>query len=157
MESARDYENGEYWEKAGRTEEGPSILNNAKVTLPDYSKYRYMRENPVYVNKKDAYGTKIIRVACSDTETRLEIELESPGMNYGGNIKGQAYIKGNKGGKKELVGAENITIAPAVTRIPWPGQKLCFALIFQPLPDDATEFDFIEPSSSWKFKDIKCK
>ena len=93
MESARDYENGEYWEKAGRTEEGPSILNNAKVTLPDYSKYRYMRENPVYVNKKDAYGTKIIRVACSDTETRLEIELESPGMNYGGNIKGQAYIR----------------------------------------------------------------
>ena len=86
MESAKDFEGGEYWEdalakyeeaarlncnydytdqqqitrkitelyvKAGRTEEGPSILNNDKVTLADYSKYRYVRENPVYVNKKN--------------------------------------------------------------------------------------------------------
>ena len=79
MESAKDYEGGEYWEdalakyeeaaklnctygytdqkqitrkinelyvKAGRTEEGPSILNNAKVTLADYSKYSHRNENP---------------------------------------------------------------------------------------------------------------
>ena len=26
--------------KAGRTEDGPSILNNAKTILPDYSQYR---------------------------------------------------------------------------------------------------------------------
>jgi hypothetical protein len=189
MESAKDYEGGEYWEealekyeeaaklnckygytdqmqitrkinglyeKAGRTEEGPSILNNAKVTLADYSKYRYVRENPVYVNKKST-GTKILRVACSDTETRLEMEAETSGVNLGCNVKGNAYIKGNKGGKLELVGVENITIAPANTKIPWPGQKLRFALIFQPLPENATEFDFIEPSSTWKFQDIKCK
>ena len=113
MESAKDYEGGEYWEdalakyeeaaklncnygytdqqqisrkiselyvKAGRTEEGPSILNNAKVTLADYSKYRYVRENPIYINKKET-GTKIVRVACSDTETRLELEYESAIMN----------------------------------------------------------------------------
>jgi hypothetical protein len=189
MESAKDYEGGEYWEdalgkyeeaaklncnygysdqraisrkiselyvKVGRTEEGASILNNAKITLADYSKYRYARENPVYVNKKNT-NTKILRVACSDTETRLEMEVESSGMNEGWNIKGKAYIKGNKGGKLELVGVENITLAPATTKIPWPYQKLRFALIFQPLPDNATEFDFIEPSSSWQFKDIKCK
>jgi hypothetical protein len=189
MESAKDYEGGEYWEdalnkyeeaarlncnygytdqqqisrkiselyvKAGRTEEGPSILNNAKVTLADYSKYRYVRENPVYVNKKNT-NTKILRVACSDKETRLEMEVEASSANSGWNIKGKAYIKGNKGGKQELVGVENITMAPATTKIPWPYQKLRFALIFQPLPDNATEFDFIEPSSSWQFKDIKCK
>ena len=113
MESAKDYEGGEYWAdaldkyeeaaklncrygysdqrqitrkindlyvKAGRTEDGPSILNNDKVTLADYSKYRYVRENPVYVNKK-VTNTKIVRVACSDTETRLEMEVEASGMN----------------------------------------------------------------------------
>ena len=189
MESAKDYEEGEYWEdalakyeeaaklncnyeysdqrqisrkisdlyvKVGRTEDGPSILNNDKVTLADYSKYRYVRENPVYVNKK-VTNTKIVRVACSDTETRLEMECESGRMNEGWFIKGKAYIKGNKGGKQELTGVENITVAPATTKIPWPYQKLRFALIFQPLPDNATEFDFIVPSSEWQFKDIKCK
>ena len=189
MQSAKDYEGGEYWEdalakyeeaarlnctydytdqqqitrkinelyvKAGRTEEGPSILNNDKVTLADYSKYRYVRENPVYVNKKNT-NTKILRVACSDTETRLEMEVVGGGVNVGWNIKGKAYIKGNKGGKKELVGVENITMAPATVKIPWPGQKLRFALIFEALPEEAKEFDFIEPSTAWQFKDIKCK
>ena len=189
MESAKDYEGGEYWEdalnkyeeaaklnckyeysdqrqisrkisdlyvKVGRTEDGPSILNNDKVTLADYSKYRYVRENPVYVNKK-LTNTKIVRVACSDTETRLEMECEAGRMNEGWFIKGKAYIKGNKGGKQELTGVENITVAPATTKIPWPYRKLRFALIFQPLPDNATEFDFIVPSSAWQFKNIKCK
>ena len=189
MESAKDFEGGEYWAdaldkyeeaaklncrygysdqrqitrkindlyvKAGRTEDGPSILNNAKTILPDYSQYRYVRENPVYVNKK-VTNTKIVRVACSDTETRLEMECEASIMNEGWHIKGKGYIKGNKGGKQELTGVENITVAPATTKIPWPYQKLRFALIFQPLPDNATEFDFIVPSSVWQFKNIKCK
>lgn len=142
--------------KAGRTEDGPSILNNAKTILADYSKYRYVRENPVYVNKK-VTNTKIVRVACSDTETRLEMECEASSMNEGWFINGKGYIKGNKGGKQELTGVENITVAPATTKIPWPYQKLRFALIFQPLPDNATDFDFIVPSSVWQFKDIKCK
>jgi len=189
MESAKDYETGEYWEdalnkyeeaaklnckygytdqqqisrkinglyvKAGRTDEGASILNNAKTILADYSKYRYVRENPVYVNKKYT-NTKIVRVACSDTETRLEMEYESQQRNSGMNVRGTAYIKGNKGGKLGLASVENITMAPAEVIVPWPYQKLRFALIFPPLPDNATEFDFIVPSSSWKFQDIKCK
>jgi hypothetical protein len=189
MESAKDYEGGEYWEdalekyeeaaklnckygytdqmqitrkinglyvKAGRTEDGPSILNNDKTILPDYSNYRYVRENPVYVNKKST-TTKIVRVACSDTETRLEMEFEGTYVNAGASIKGTTYIKGDKGGKLSLVGVENITMAPNATKTPWPGQKLRFVLLFPPLPDNATEFDLIEPSSEWKYKDIKCK
>ena len=148
--------NGLY-EKAGRTEEGPSILNNAKVTLADYSKYRYVRENPVYVNKKNASTIKIVRVACSDKETRVELEIEAPSSNYGVNFRGSTYIKGNKGGKQTLASIENIVLYPAYTRIPWPYQKLRFALIFPPLPEEAKEFDLIEPSSIWQFKDIKCK
>jgi len=146
----------ELYLKAGRTEDGPSILNNAKTILPDYSKYRYVRENPVYVNKKST-TTKIVRVACSDTETRLEMEFEGTYVNAGASIKGTTYIKGDKGGKLSIVGVENITMAPNSTKTPWPGQKLRFVLIFPPLPDNATEFDLIEPSSEWKFKDIKCK
>jgi tetratricopeptide (TPR) repeat protein len=142
--------------KVGRTEEGPSILNNAKTILPDYSKYRYVRENPVYVNKKTT-GTKIVRVACSDTETRLELEYESAIVNGWACVGGKAYIKGNKGGKKQLVGVENIGMSPAKTIVPWPYQKLRFALIFEALPEEAKEFDFILPSTNWQYKDIKCK
>ena len=142
--------------KVGREDDGPSILNNAKTILPDYSQYRYVRENPVYVNKKQT-NTKIVRVACSDKETRLEMEYESRGVKKGMYVRGTAYIKGNKGGKLELVGIENITMAPATTVVPWPYQKLRFALIFPPLPEEAKEFDFIVPSGTWQFKDIKCK
>jgi hypothetical protein len=142
--------------KGGREDDGPSILHNDQTILPDYSQYRYVRENPVYVNKKQT-GTKIVRVACSDKETRLELEYESKRPNAGMNVRGTAYIKGNKGGKLGLEAVENITMAPASTNIPWPYQKLRFALIFPPLPEDAKEFDFIVPSSVWQFKDIKCK
>lgn len=142
--------------KAGREMDGPSPLNNAKTILPDYSGYRYVRENPIYNNKK-ATLTKLLRVACSPKETRLEFESESLYRNGSLSIKGSSYIKGNKGGKLSLVSVENITMAPAETFIPWPYQKLRFALIFEPLPEDATEFDFIEPSSTWKYKDVKCK
>lgn len=142
--------------KGGREDDGPSILNNSKTILPDYSQYRYVRENPVYVNKKQT-NTKIVRVACSDKETRLELEYESLGVNSGMNVRGTAYIKGDKGGKLGLASIENITMAPASTIVPWPYQKLRFALIFPPLPVEAKEFDFIVPSSTWQFKDIKCK
>ena len=143
--------------KGGRDDDGPSILHNATVTLADYSAYRYMRENPVFVNKKNASGVKILRVACSDSETRVEMEIEAYSANLPVYIKGAAYIKGNKGGKLGLASVQNITMAPAKTFIPWPYQKLRFALIFPALPDDAKEFDLIEPSTTWQFKDIKCK
>ena len=143
--------------KGGREDDGPSILHNDDVTLADYSSYRYMRENPIYVNKKKAQNIKILRVACSSTETRVEMEYEAGSSNAGLNIKGSTYIKGNKGGKLDLIGVQNITMYPAYTVIPWPYQKLRFALIFEALPVDATDFDLIEPSSVWQFKDIKCK
>ncbi len=143
--------------KAGREDDGPSILNNQKTILADYSSYRYMKENPVCVNKKNASGLRIARVACSDTETRIEMEMEAYSANLALSIKGATYNKSNKGGNLSLTGVENITTAPAVTYIPWPYQKLRFALIFPPLPPEAVEFDFTEPSTTWQFRDIKCK
>ena len=142
--------------KAKREEDGPSVLNNSRVTLADYSGYRYVRENPVYVNKK-ATNTKILRVACSNRETRIEMECEATAPNTTYYMSGATYIKGNKGSKLSIASVENITLTPAKTYIPWPYQKLRFALIFPALPEDAEEFDLIEPSTTWKFKDIKCK
>ena len=142
---------------AGVTEEGPSILNNDKVTLSNYSAYRFMRENPICQAKKMLTKTRILRVCLSDKETRIEFECENPYCPGAVSAHAKTYIKGNKGGKKQLVGVENIVMAPASIKIPWPGQKLRFALIFEPLPEEAKEFDFIEPSTSWLFKDIKCK
>lgn len=147
----------ELYVKNGRTKEGPSILNNAKTILADYSPYRYVRENPIFVNKKGASGVSILRVACSDKETRVEMEFEARKMNAYASVVGKTYIKGNKGGKQELVSADNITVYPAKTTVPWPYQKLRFALIFEPLPEEAKEFDLVMPDSSWQFKDIKCK
>ena len=143
--------------KGGREDDGPSILHNAEVTLSDYSGYRYMRENPVFINKKQANGVKILRVACSDSETRIEMEDEASSPNMAVYIKGGTYIKGDKGGKLELLSVQNVTMAPAKTFVPWPYQKLRFALIFPALPENAKEFDLLEPSSTWQFKDIKCK
>lgn len=143
--------------KAGREDDGPSWMNNNKTILPDYSAYRYVKDNPIYTTKKNATGTKIVRVACSDKETRIEMEFEALSPNVGTYIKGATYIKGNKGGKLILDGIENITMAPAKTYIPWPYQKLRFVLIFPALPADAKDFDLIEPSSTWQFKDIKCR
>lgn len=143
--------------KAGREDDGPSWLNNSKTILPDYSGYRYVRENPIYVNKKSAANIKIVRVACSAKETRVEMEYETQSRNHGLYIKGSAYIKGNKGGKLPLESVENITVAPASTYLPWPYMKLRFTLIFPALPEEAKDFDLVEPSTTWQFKDIKCK
>jgi hypothetical protein len=85
------------------------------------------------------------------------MEVEAPNANCKVYVQGKAYIKGNKGGKLGLAGVENITMAPATTKIPWPYQKLRFALIFPALPAEDAEFDLIEPSSDWKFKDIRCR
>lgn len=143
--------------KSGREEDGPSILNNAKTILPDYSAYRYVKENPVFTNKKKAAGITICLVACSDKETRIEMELEALSSNIYCSIQGTTYIKGNKGGKLGLESLENVTLEPARTYIPWPYQKLRFALIFPPLTEEAKEFELIFPKTAWQFKDIKCK
>ena len=143
--------------KGGREDDGPSILNNSKTILSDYSKYRYVKENPVFTNKKNAAGIQICRVACSASETRIELEVEALSANKYCSISGGTYIKGNKGGKLGLESVENVTMAPARTYIPWPYQKLRFTLLFPPLPEEAKEFDLIFPSSVWQFKDIKCK
>ena len=145
------------YEKAGRTEDGPSVINNKSVTLADYSNYRFTLQNPISKGKKDNTTTKIIRVSCSDTETRIELECEATSPDYDIYIQPGTYIKGKGSGKLKLSAVENITTGPARTRIAWPFQKLRFALIFPALPATAEVFDLIEPSSDWKFKDIRCK
>lgn len=143
--------------KAGRTEDGPSVVNNPGVTLADYSKYRFTLQNPISRGKKSNYNTKIVRVSCSDTETRIELETESDEPGDALYIKPQTYIKSKHSDKLRLSSVENITVAPTLTRIPWPYQKLRFALIFPALPAEDGEFDLIEPSSDWKFKELRCR
>ncbi len=127
---------------AGRTEDGASVMNNDKVTLADYSKYNVNIQDPIYSNKK-ASSTRIVRIACSNTETRIELEYEAPILNAGCNIKGKAYIKPDKGSKVELIKVENITIFPKNTNIPFPYQVLRFALVFPAIPENAKTIDLI--------------
>jgi hypothetical protein len=145
------------YEKAGRTEEGPSVLNNKTTILPDYTRYRFTALNPISKGKKDNTQTKIVRVSCSDTETRIELECEADMPNDELYIKSDTYIRSKGGDKLRLRSVENVTVAPVVTKIPWPYQKLRFALIFPALPITAEEFELVEPSSSWKFRNIRCR
>ena len=46
------------YEKAGRTEEGPSVLNNKTTILPDYTRYRFTAQNPISKGKKDNTQTQ---------------------------------------------------------------------------------------------------
>lgn len=145
------------YEKAGRTEEGPSVINNKTTILPDYSHYRFTMQNPISKGKKDNTQTKIVRVSCSDTETRVELECEADMPDDQLYIKSDTYIRSKGSNKLKLISVENVTVAPVVTKIPWPYQKLRFALIFPALPDTAEEFELVEPSSSWKFRNIRCR
>ena len=85
----------------------------------------------------------------------MECEANSP--DYAIYIKPKTYITSKHSSKLRLSSVENITVAPTLTKIPWPYQKLRFALIFPALPAEDAEFDLIEPSSDWKFKDIRCQ
>lgn len=142
--------------KAGHTVEGTSPYNNDKITLRDYSMYTRNVENPVYTcSKKDVYAT-ITRVCANSKETRIEMEFTNP---YAGSvavsIKGKTYIKGKKSGKLELLRVENLNLAPKGTDIEFGKQTLRFALIFPALSSEDAVFNFTEPSSKWKYKDIK--
>ena len=142
--------------KAHVTVDGASVHNNNKITLADYSKYTRNVENPVYTcSKKDVYAT-ITRVCTNDKETRVEMEFTNP---YAGSvkiqIKGKTYIKGKKSGKLEMIKVENLDMAPKGTDIEFGKQTLRFALTFPALSPEDAEFNFIEPGSKWKYKDIK--
>lgn len=141
----------------GKTEEGPSILNNDKVTLSDYSAYRFMRENPICQAKKMRTDTRIIRVCLSDKETRIEFECENPYCPGAVSAHPKTYIKGNKGGKLSIVGTDNVVLAPGKVIVPFPYQKLRYALIFPPLPAEATSFEVADGRGYWKFTDVKTR
>ena len=141
----------------GKTEEGPSILNNDKVTLSDYSAYRFVRENPICQAKKMRTDTRVLRVCLSDKETRIEFECENPYCPGAVSAHPKTYIKGNKGGKLGIVGTDNVELAPGKVIVPSPYQKLRYALIFPPLPAEATSFEVADGRGYWKFTDIKTR
>ena len=142
---------------AGMKEEGASILNNDKVTLSDYSAYKFMRENPICQAKKMRTNTRILRVCLSDKETRIEFECENPYCPGAVSAHPKTYIKGNKGGKLGIVSTDNVELAPGRVIVPFPFQKLRYALIFPPLPPEATSFEAVDGRGYWKFTDIKTR
>ena len=143
---------------AGRTADGPSVINNDKVTLPDYSGYRFVRENPICKADKNAGNIQIVRVCCSDTETRVEFEYENDEAKaIYASVSSDTYIKGKKSGKLRIVQAQNVGVKPSRTLIEQPYQKLRFAVIFPPLSLEDREFELKMPGKYWNFKNIPCK
>ena len=143
---------------AGRTDDGPSVINNDKVTLPDYSGYRFLRENPIYKADKNAGKIQILRVCCSDTETRVEFEYENDEAKaIYVSVPSDTYIKAKKSGKLRIVQAQNVGVKPNRALIEQPYQKLRFALIFPPLSLEVNEFVLKMPGKYCNFKNIPCK
>ena len=143
---------------AGRTEDGPSVINNDKVTLADYSGYRFVRENPICKADKNAGNIKVLRVCCSETETRVELEYENDEAKaIYASASSDTYIKAKKSGKLHIIQAQNIGVKPSRTLIEQPYQRLRFALIFPPLSLEDSEFELKMPGKYWNFKKIPCK
>ena len=143
---------------AGRTADGPSVINNDKVALPNYSGYRFVRENPIYKADNNAGNIQIVRVCCSDTETRVELEyVNDEAKAVYASVPSNTYIKGKKSGKLNIIQAKNIGVKPNRALIEQPYQKLCFALIFPPLSLEDSEFELKMPGKYWNFKKIPCK
>ena len=143
---------------AGRTDDGPSVINNDKVTLSDYSGYRFLRENPIYKADKNAGKIQILRVCCSDTETRVEIEYENDEAKaIYVSVPPDTYIKAKKSGKLRIVQVQNVGVKPNRALVEQPYQKLRFALIFPPLSLEDKEFELKMPGKYWNFKNIPCK
>ena len=143
---------------AGRTDDGPSVINNDKVTLPDYSGYRFLRENPIFKADKNAGKIQILRVCCSDTETRVEVEYENDEAKaIYVSVPSDTYIKAKKSGKLRIVQAQNVGVKPNRALIEQPYQKLRFALIFPSLSLEDKEFELKMPGMYWNFKNIPCK
>lgn len=143
---------------AGRTDDGPSVINNDKVTLSDYSGYRFLRENPIYKADKNAGRIQILRVCCSDTETRVELEYENDEAKaIYVSVPPDTYIKAKKSGKLRIVQVQNVGVKPNRALVEQPYQKLRFALIFPPLSLEDKEFELKMPGKYWNFKNIPCK
>ena len=116
-----------------------------------------MRETPICQAKKMRTETRIIRVCLSDKETRIEFECENPYCPGAVSADSKTYIKGNKGGKLGLVSTDNVELAPGKVIVPFPFQKLRYALIFPPLPTEATSFEAVDGRGYWKFINIKTR
>jgi hypothetical protein len=142
---------------ACRSIDGPSVINNDKTILEDYSGYHFMRENPIYKADNDADHIQIVRVCCSDTETRVELEYENVEKAIYASVPPETYIKAKKSGKLHLAQVQNISVKPARTLIEQPYQKLRFALIFPALSLQDSEFELKMPGKVWNFKKIPCK
>ena len=143
---------------AGRTDDGPSVLNNDIVTLADYSGYRLVRENPIYKADKNAGNIKILRVCCSATETRVDFEYENDEAKaIYVSVPSDTHIKGKKSGKLSLVQVQNVGVKPSRALIEQPYQRLRFALTFPALSLEDSEFELKMPGKYWNFKKIPCK
>ena len=118
----------------------------------DYSCYERVINYPAL--KKCPDNMKVIKVALSSTETRVEIEIISKDLWC--CIEGNTYLKASGYGKLPLIKADNIAISPSMVDFRNLGEKLLFALTFPPLSDKVKSFTIEEPvKNGWIFKDIK--
>jgi hypothetical protein len=117
-----------------------------------------MRENPICKIDKNAGNIKVLRVCCSDTETRVELEYENDEAKaIYASASADTYIKAKKSGKLRIVQVQNVGVKPNRALVEQPYQKLRFALIFPPLSLEDKEFELKMPGKYWNFKNIPCK
>lgn len=125
----------------------------------DYTHYDKVIDNPQYrfYPTSSSDGLRISRIALSSTETRVEFEFINTVFNRF-NVERGTYIKASGTNKLALIRAENVAIAPSMSKFEKSGEILKFALIFPAIPQKAKSFLIAEQDKKgwgWKFKDIK--
>ncbi len=89
---------------------------------------------------RGVFGAANALIESSERKKQMELEAQQ-------KVQFEQSFKDKMAEAKELEGFEQWEDA----------LELRFALIFPPLPADATEFDFVAPKTVWMFKDIKCR
>ena len=114
----------------------------------DYRTYSYP-----YIRSNNS-GLVLKSVTVSKNQTVLELKYRSE-YYFGGwcSIDPSSYISVN-GNVLKMRKAKFIKISPRKTYFHRYGEELIFKLYFPPLPTNATEFDFVEPTAEnfpWAF------
>ena len=107
-------------------------------------------ENPLIGNAATT-AMDVVKVQLTDSVTMLDVNAYYY-PNYWIKIASDSYLQA-KGKHYALTGADGIE-QDSLFWMPESGEA-SFRLMFEPLPDDTDEFDFIEPAADgWKIYDI---
>lgn len=147
-------------DKLPKQEPEKTAENTTIASTPEQKadpQYKIVVDKPKCVSMSSG-GLKIEKVIATATNTILVCTWHNNNQGTGCSIVKDAYLKvPSSTNKYKLLDARGITYAPQITEV-LNGTILHFTLYFEPIPQNAEKFDFIEKEKSvWNTFDIIIK